>query len=207
MTEAASADALEAADGALALEARALAPTSRPQTGCTDGWEGTPSAGRRLVPTVGLLVCFLHSVRKIATRGGRDRDTRTLVLDRVWDAYDACTRAQFSQRLRRRRAWATAPLPEGVVRVMVRTRGGQGPQGAGASRCPGAHRPSHALDRLMHHQERRLDAMRSRHGTPAAARRAVRALALAWHFHPYGARGRRDDAARRSPCHDLHGFE
>src|SRR5207253_4982787 len=38
--DAASADALEAAYGEFAEEARALSPTSSPQTVGTDGWEG-----------------------------------------------------------------------------------------------------------------------------------------------------------------------
>jgi hypothetical protein len=61
---------------------------------------------------------------------------------------------------------------------MVLTLCSTGPQLARAYRCPGAPRPSHALDRLMNHPDRRLDAMRSLHGTPAATRLAVRAMAL-----------------------------
>jgi len=207
VTDAASADALEAAYGAFAQEAHALSPTSSPKTVCTDGWEGTQSAWRRLFPTGGILLCFLHSVLKIAERCGRDRATRTLVLDRVWAVYDSCTRAQCSQRLRRLREWATAGLPEGALRQMVLTLCGKGPQFARAYRFPGAHRTSNALDRLMNHQDRRLYAMRSLHGTPDAARLAMRAMALQWNFHPYGARTRRADPTRRSPFHDLNGFE
>jgi len=84
VTDAASADALEAAYEECAQEARELSPTSSPQTVCTDGWESTQSAWRRLFPTVCIILCFLHSVLKIAARCGRDRATRTLVLDRVW---------------------------------------------------------------------------------------------------------------------------
>ena len=207
VTETASADALEAAYGECAQEARELSPTSSPKTVCTDGWEGTQSAWRRLFPTGGILRCFLHAVRKIAARCGRDRARRTLVLARVWAVYDSCTRAQCSQRLRRLREWATAGLPAGALRQMVRKRCGKGPQFARASRFPGAHRTSNALARLMHHQDRRLYAMRSLHGTPEAARLAMRAMAVQWNFHPYGARTRRDDPTRRSPFHDLNGFE
>ena len=207
VTDAASADALEAAYGACAQEARALSPTSSPKTVCTDGWEGTQSAWRSLFPTVCIMLCFLHSVLKIAERCGRDRTTRTLGLDRVWAVYASCTRAQFSQRLRRLRAWATAGLPEGALRQMVLKRCGKGPQFVRASRFPGAHRTSNALDRLMNHQDRRLSAMGSLHGTPDAARLAMRALALEWNVHPYGARTRRNDPTRCSPFHDLNGFE
>jgi hypothetical protein len=178
VTEAASADALEAAYGEFAQEAHELSPTYS-----------------------------LHSVLKIAACCGRDRARRTLVLDRVWAVYNSCTRAQFSQRLRRLREWATAGLPEGALRKMVLKLCGKGPQFARAYRFPGAHRTSNALDRLMNHQDRRLYAMRYLHGTPDAARLAMRAMALQWNFHPYGARTRRDDPTRRSPFHDLNGFE
>ena len=84
---------------------------------------------------------------------------------------------------------------------------GKGPQFVRASRFPGAHRTSNALDWLMNHQDRRLYAMGSLHGTPDAARLAARAMAIQWNFHPYGARTRRNDQTRRSPFHDLNGFE
>ena len=132
VTDAASADALEAAYGEFAQEARALSPTYSPKTVCTDGWEGTQSAWRRLFPTGGILLCFLHAVLKIAERCGRDRATRKLVLDRVWAVDDSCTRAPCSQRRRRLREWATAGLPEGALRPMVLTRCGTGPQCARA---------------------------------------------------------------------------
>lgn len=207
VTEAASADALEAAYGEFAQEACELSPTYSPKTVCTDGWEGTQSAWKRLFPTVSIILCFLHSVLKIAERCGRDRATRKLVLDRVWAIYHSCTRAQFSQRLRRLREWATAGLPEGPLRQMVLKLCGKGPQCARAYRFPGAPRTSNALDRLMNYQARRLYAMRYLHGTPDAARLAMRAMAVQWNCHPYGARTRRDDPTRRSPFHDLNGFE
>ena len=70
VADAASADALEAAYGACAQEARALSPAYSPKTVCPDGWEGPQSAWKRLFPMVGILLCFLHSVLKIAARRG-----------------------------------------------------------------------------------------------------------------------------------------
>ena len=58
--------------------------------------------------------------------------------------------------------------------------------------CPQAHRTSNAVDRLLNSQDRLLYAMRYWHGTTDSARLAVRAMALQWNFHPYGARLRRD---------------
>jgi hypothetical protein len=48
--------------------------------------------------------------------------------------------------------------------------------------------------------------MRSCHATTASARLAVRAMALPWHLHPYGARLRRDQPSRVSPLDDLNGL-
>ena len=186
MTEAASADALGARLRRFAQEAHELSPTYSPKTVCTDGWEGTQSAWRRLFPTVGIILCFLHSVLKITERCGRDRARRKLVLDRVWAVYDSCARARFSQRLRRLREWATAGLPEGALRQMVLELCGKGPQFARAYCFPGAHRTSNALDRLMNHQDRRLYAMRYLQRHARAARLAMRAMALQWNFHPTG---------------------
>ena len=104
----------------------------QPQDGVHRRLGSTQSAWRRLFPAVCIILCFLHSVLKIAERCGRDRATRTLVLDRVWKVYDACTRAQFSQRHRRLREWATAGLPEGALRQMVLKLCDKGPQFARA---------------------------------------------------------------------------
>ena len=202
-----SAEALAAAYGACAQEACALLPAYSPKTVCTDGWDATQSAWKSLLPAVCIILCFLHSVLKVADRCGRDLVLRALVLDRVWEVYEALTRAQCSQRLRRLREWATTCLAEGAVREMVLTLCRKGPQFVHAYRFPAAHRTSNALDRLMNHQARRLSAMRSLHGTPESARLAVRAMAVQWNFHPYGARCRGDDRTRRSPFHDLNGFE
>jgi len=155
---------------------------------------------------VGISLGFRHAVVTIAKRGGRDRATRTLILARVWAASNSGTRAQCSQRRRRRRAWAEARPLTGARQQRVLKRCRTGPQCARASRCPGAPRTANALERLMHQQDRRLSARRSRPGTPEAARLAVRARAVPWTCHPYGARARRDDPTRRSPFHDLNGF-
>ena len=58
----------------------------------------------------------------------------------------------------------------------------------------------------MNHQTGAPMRMRYLHGTPAAARLAMCAMALQWNFHPYMGLARRDDPTRRSPFHDLNGF-
>ena len=160
----------------------------------------------RLFPTVGIILCFLHSVLKITERCGRDRARRKLVLDRVWAVYDSCPGHSFPR--------GCAVCASGPRRAcQERCAPADGPQTLRqrpAVRAPIASLALiglNALDRLMNHQDRRLYAMRYLHGTPAAARLAMRAMALQWNFHPCRARTRRDDPTRRSPFHDLNGFE
>ena len=196
--------ALEMGYGEFAREARALAPTYQPHSVCTDGWHATREAWRRLFPTITLVLCFLHAVLKI-----KDRCTGALrhhVLERVWHVYQAPTKRQFVQRLRRLAEW-TPTHRSGAVAEMVLKMCRRRADFTPAYDCPQAHRTSNAVDRLLNYQDRVLYAMRYCHATTASARLAVRAMALHWNFHPYGARLRRDQPTRVSPFHDLNGFQ
>jgi len=201
---AADTTALERGYGACAREAQALAPASHPRSVCTDGWQATREAWRRLLPTITLVLCLLHAVLK-----SRDRcrgELRHHVLERTWRVSQATTTRQCAQRLRRLAAWTPTHL-SGAVAAMVLQRCRRRADCTPASDCPQAHRTSHAVDRLLNDHDRLLYAMRSCHAAPASARLAVRAMALQWHFHPYGSRLRRDQPSRVSPLHDLNGFQ
>lgn len=207
VTPSASTEALEAAYGEFADEARALNPAYSPKTVCTDGWEATQNAWQRLFPGICIILCFLHAVLKIGERCVRSLALRISLVDKAWSVYEAVTRAQFSQRLRRFREWGLKHVTEGPLRDAVLSLCDKGPRFACTYSHPGAHRTSNAVDRLMNYQDRRLYAMGYFHGTLESARLAVRAMALLWNFHPYGTRIRRDFPARRSPFHDLNGFQ
>jgi hypothetical protein len=206
VTSSASTEALEAAYGEFADEARALNPAYSPKTVCTDGWEATQNAWQRLFPGICIILCFLHAVLKIGERCVRNLPLRTSLVDKAGSVYEAVTRAQFSQRLRRFREWGLKHTSLGPLRDAVLSLCNKGPRFACAYSHRGAHRTSNAVDRLMNYQDRRLYAMGYFHGTLESARLAVRAMALLWNFHPYGTRIRRDSPTRRSPFHDLNGF-
>lgn len=203
----ASAEDLTAGYGEFAEEARDLAADYAPRTVCADGWEPTQAAWRAAFPRVAIVLCFLHSVITMRDKCRKNAPLRKAVLDRAWDVYTATARAQFSQRLRRFREWADVHLADGPLRMTVLKACAKGPRFAVAYRYPGSARTSNAVDRLMNYQDRLLYAMRYFHGTRASARLSVRAMALLWNFHPYGARARRADQKRRSPFHDVNGFE
>jgi len=145
--------ALATGYGEFAREAHALAPAYQPRSVCTDGWHATREAWRRLFPTITLVLCFLHSVLKI-----QDRCTGALrhhVLERVWHVYQATTKRQFAQRLRRLAEWTPTHL-SGAVAAMVLKLCHHRADFTPAYDCPQAHRTSNAVDRLLNYQDRVL---------------------------------------------------
>jgi hypothetical protein len=207
LTDSASQEALQKGYGQFAREAREVEPTYCPKTVCTDGWDATQNAFKALFKGICVILCFLHSVLKISDRCKRDPCTRTTLLDKAWAIYEAADRTEFSQRVRRFREWALAKLSEGGLRDSVLKLCSKRSEFLKAFDHPRAHRTSNAIDRLIDFLDRRLFVMRKLHGTPESARLAVRSMALQWNFHPYGSRLRCDQPRRRSPFHDLNGFE
>ena len=202
-----STEDLEAGYGDFAAEAREVDPSYSPQTVCVDGWEATWNAWWRLFPTITVLLCFLHSAIKIRDCRGGDHALRFETLTRVWKAFRAETKRSFSQRIRRLEQWVSKNLPNGKLRQAVVKLCGKRGFFAMAYDFVEPYRTSNAVDRLMNHQDRMLYAMRYFHGNLVSARLAVRAMAMLWNFHPYGARLRRKDGKRRSPFADVNGFE
>lgn len=127
------------------------------------------------------------------------------MLDRAWHVYQATTKGQFAQRLRRVAEWAETTL-DGTVAEMVSKLCSHRPDFTPAYACPQAARTTNAVDRLHNQLDRVLYARRYCHGHPASARLAVRSWAMQWNFHPYGPRLRHDQPSRSSPFVDLNGF-
>ena len=204
VVEAADTVTLEKGYGECAKDAKALEPAYHARSVCTDGWEATRQAWRGLFPTITLVLCFLHAILKIQKHCAGP--LRHQVLDKAWQVYQAATKRQCAQRLRRVAEWTPAHLSGPVAQMvlqMCRRRADFTP----AYECPQAYRTSNAVDRLLNSQDRLLYAMRYWHGTIDSARLAVRAMALQWNLHPYGARLRRDQPSRVSPFDDLNGLQ
>lgn len=203
VVEKADSQALESGYGEFAEEVRQIAPHYNPETVCVDGWKATHEAWTRLFPRIKLILCFLHSLLKIVTRcRGWMREQ---VKQKAWRVYQANTKREFSQRLRRFKEWAERKLTkEGVQEAVYKMweKGRQLQQGYDFGQ---AARTSNQVDRLINHLDRLLYSMRYFHGRKESARLAVRAMALQWNFHPFGIRTRRE-SNRESPFSDLNGF-
>jgi hypothetical protein len=203
----ASAEDLTVAYGEFAREAQRIDPDYAPQSVCCDGWEATQQAWLALFAKITIIRCFLHLVLKIKHRCKRDKALWAELKERAWNAYHASTRPQFAQRLRRLREWATDSLPAGALREAVLALCLKRAECAVAYDFPTAYRTSNTVDRLMDHQDRCLYARKYLRGSIRHATKVVRAHALLWNFHPYGARTRRANPARTSPAVEINGFQ
>jgi len=199
----ASTAALHAGYQGFLTEARAVRPDYQPETVCTDGWHATREAWQLLVPTITLILCFLHSILKIKARCRGA--LRQRLRQRAWHVYQAPNKGHFAQRIRRLREWATSHL-EGAVQGTVLKLCELKDQFSVAYDFPAAARTTNGIDRLMDYQDRVLYGMRYLHGTRQSARWAVRAMALQWNFHPYSMRAQ-SDGAKHSPFEALNGFQ
>ena len=204
VVEAAETATVERGDGACAKEAKALVPDVSRALGL-HRWLGSNAPG------VAPAVSHDHVGAVFAPRDPEEEATRRRSVAapgtrRAWQVSQAATKRQCAQRLRRMAAWTPAPL-SGPVATMVLKRCRRRADFTPAYDCPQAHRTSNAVDRLLNSQDRLLDAMRYCHATTASARLAVRAMALPWNVHPYGARLRRDQPSRVAPFDDLNGLQ
>jgi len=187
-------------------ECQSVDKTYSPQTINTDGWEATKKALKALFPQAVLILCFLHAYLKIEAHTKRAKEQLHTIGQKVWHVYRAETVAQFSQRIRRLREWSEAHLT-GVVKEKVLDLCAKGSQFKGTFQYPTAYRTSNALDRLMNYQDRVLYAMQYLHGSKLSARLNVRAMALLWNFHPYGARTQaKYEGQGNTPFERLNGF-
>lgn len=187
-------------------EARNLQPDYSPDTVNTDGWDATQNAWKALFPLITILLCFLHFVLNIKNRCRSDKNLLNLLQDKIWSVYHAENRASFAQRLRRLREWASPQEMALTVKEKVLDLCAHAADFKKAFDHPGAYRTSNALDRLMDYQDRLLYTMQYFHGTAESACLYVRAMALAWNFHPYGQKTQRKYGSRASPFQQLNGF-
>lgn len=125
---------------------------------------------------------------------------------RLWRAYKAPTKRQFSQRLRRIREWAQVKVEPETVQQKLLNLKAKSTKFQVAYDFPDAYRTSNTLDRLMNYQDRVLYNMQYFHGTKDSARLQLRAMALILNFHPYGSRTKFTNPSRSSPFQDLNGF-
>ncbi len=204
----ADAVALPQAYGEFQREAQQFNPNYCPESVTTDGWDATQQAWQALFPNITVVLCFLHIVLGVQSLCRRTSEVFKEVSDQLWHLYDSLNRRQFSQRLRRLLEWAKQTdngLPDKARQKLLKL-----PNKAAQLNVPfdlpQSYRTSNQADRLINYQDRILYAMQYFHGTLAAAKQGLRAMALLWNFHPYGRKVQALHPHSMSPFEDLNGF-
>jgi len=188
-------------------EAQCLNPEYSPRTVNTDGWQWTQNAWTTLFPYTVLIACFLHVYIKI-----RDRSKKKYkvlfkqVADKMWNCYNAVTKAAFSQRVRRLHEWLLkeVDVPEVILKPIEKLHANV--------KCfsiaydfVGALRTSNMIDRLMKRMDRHLFTTQYFHGNLVSAELNIRGWALIHNFAPSNPLTVQKHAGLQSPAEILNG--
>jgi len=200
-------DALKDAYAIYKDEALDVTPAYSPETVNTDGWKATMNAWKRLFPSVTLILCFLHVFIGIRNRTKKKfGEIYDEVVEKLWDCYEAVTRASFSQRVRRFSEWAEKVSLPSVIADKIGKMRGNIAAFAAAYAFPGAHRTSSMLDRLMRRMDRHLFNMQYFHGFMSSAELCIRGWALILNFAPSNPHTVKKYDGLQSPAERLNGF-
>jgi hypothetical protein len=185
VSEDAGEEGLKKAYGKFKEEALDLDPQYRPVSVNTDGWKATVKAWMSIFPGIVLLSCFLHVFIKIRDRSSNKfRELFKIAADRMWDCYEAPSKASFSQRVRRLCEWAgSKEIPDVISKPIIKLKQGLA-RFSKAYDVPGCHRTSNMVDRLMQRMDRHLFSTFYFHGSLAAAELSIRGWALIHNFAP-----------------------
>jgi hypothetical protein len=191
---------LREAYGVFAAETRDVSPGYAPETVNTDGWAATRNAFTSPLPSIAVILCFLHRFLKVRDRCRKARDLHR----RVWDVYRAATVEEFRRRMGELHDWCairtwTAPVLEMLEKLWAKTE-----SYAVAYDHPGCPRTSNAVDRPMNRLCRLKYAGRGLHGHQGSSESRLRGWALLENFRPYAPRGK-CPRAFDSPAHRLNG--
>lgn len=151
----------------------------------TDGWTPTQNALKSLFDQTRIVECFLHAVIKI-----RDRATKALMpyyqkaMDSAWGIYQATSKRQIAQQIRRFEEWAKKEVPqsafyENIIKLCQKKK-----KWMEHLEVPSAYRTSAKLDQIMKQMERHMINSQMFHGNIKSTTKNFRAFALLYNFTP-----------------------
>lgn len=175
---------LRNAYGVFKAEVQAIWTNYQPLSINTDGWTATQNALKWLFKDSIIVECFLHAVIKV-----RDRATKVLqpyaqvAFDKVWNIYNAVSKRQMAQLIRRLKEWTTT-VPESPMKDNLLKLCKKKPKWMAHFDTPQAYRTSAHLDRIMKIMERHAINSQMFHATVSSTSMNFRALALIYNFSP-----------------------
>lgn len=190
-----------------AQEARDLSPEYSPETVSTDGFKATDKVWSTIFLQTVIILCFLHSFIKIRQRCRKQKETLKAVSSRVWRAYKAKTKRQFSQRIRRLKEWSLTYFDaDSSVGKKVLTLCNKKDRFMLAYNHANAHRTSNMTDRLMRWLSDALFNRQYFHGTLQSANLWIRGRSLVQNFAPICPRAAKYKDSLDCPAKRLNGF-
>ncbi len=163
-----------------------LNPEYSPKSVNTDGWKATMNAWTSLFPWIFVICCFLHVFIKVRDRSSKKyKELFDVVGNKIWNCYEAATKASFSQRVRRLYEWTKVikDVPDVILKPIEKLKKNLSCYSK-AYDLPGCHRTSNMVDRLMQRMDRHLFSTFYFHGSLEAAELSIRGWALIQNFAP-----------------------
>jgi len=187
--------------GVFKEEALNLNPEYAPKSVNTDGWKATMKVWICLFPGISVICCFLHVFIKIRDRCSKKYGALfKTAADKIWNCYEAASKASFSQRVRRLCDWAGGEgIPEAISKPIKKLRENLSSYSK-AYDLQGCHRTSNMIDRLMQRMDRHLSSTFYFHGSLEAAELSIRGWALIHNFAPYNPRTVKEHDGWKSPA-------
>ncbi len=178
-----------------------------PETVNTDGWKATVNSWRNLFPDIAILSCFLHIFLSIRNRCSKKfKGIFQEAADKLWNCYNAGTKASFSQRSRRLYEWSKNTVAPPIIADKIKKLCDNRTSFSIAYDFPGCHRTSNMIDRLMRRLDRFLFTTQFFHGNLVSACQSVRAWALIQNFAPSNPNTVKKYCGLQSPAERLNQF-
>lgn len=171
--------------GVFKTECEAVSIDYEPLSVNTDGWLATQKAWQSLFANINVIECFLHAYLKI-----RDRATKKLqtafkeIGDKVWNIYQADTKRQLAQRVRRLKEWVIENVQNCAMKENVLKLCDKKDKWMKHIDNPMAQRTSNMLDRLMRAMKKHKINSQMFHSTTEATTKNFRSFALVYNFTP-----------------------
>lgn len=176
---------LRKAYGVFKTEVQQFIADYQPVTINTDGWFATQNALQFLFNDTQIIECFLHAVIKIRDRATKKlSDVYQLAADKVWNIYNAVSKRQMSQQIRRYREWATQHLKDSAMKNNILKLCNKKAKWLAHFDAPSAYRTSAHLDRIMKTMERHAINSQMFHADVSGTSKNFRAFAMLYNFSP-----------------------
>jgi hypothetical protein len=201
VSEDAGENGLKKGYGIFKEEALNLNPEYAPKSVNTDGWRATMKVWMSLFPTIFVICCFLHVFIKIRDRCSKKfAELFKTAADKIWNCYEAASKASFSQRVRRLCEWAGKEGVPDVISKPIKKLKENLSMYSKAYDLPGCLRTSNMIDRLMQRMDRHLSSTFYFHGSLAAAELSIRGWVLIHNFAPCNPKTIKDHDGLKSPA-------